>query len=699
MHDAARNDPGLVAHVPRRSVPRRWLNHLNVIHTYDVGEENGALFLAMEYLEGKTLGHLATAITKTHAFVDVGMACHLVVELLEGLEYAHELCDFDGHTLGIVHRDVSPHNVFITFDGHVKVLDFGIAKTTSSESQTERGVLKGKARYMAPEQAAGEEVDRRADLFASGVLLWELLTGERLYRGETTQVLLQIVREDAPLVSSRRPDIDPELDAIVAGALARDPDARFPTAAKMANASSTSFLTRRGLAVRAGDVVSLLQSLFPGAREESRRRVDNWLEGQRDASTPQLLGLTEVGARISTSAIRPIPGRPPPGRALLGLGLFAIVAVLGATGFLLGRRTGHAPIPAPAPSAVAAARDDAVGTEAFHLALNSSPVESTIEWSGKPLGQTPLMVDLDPGPQVFVLKREGFHPATVVVTVTERMKGTTESRTVMMVPDDKDLSHPASAQSAPQAKVITTTGAAPALRRVSLAAAGSAENPYSAVAPSAQADTPTAAPRSLAGLGHDARRRTPRPPRPTHLARDRSGRAGAHACSCRHSRPLRIRRRGGRHALRPRTCRSPSSSPPSTRSIRARGARSRSRGDRDREVYDHDLGLARELSHHSRAPLHGQADPRRPLAAQVQPRPLQGESGRGAVRVQHPHRSPLKKTASTREPAPAFAIVSSAATMSFTLRPFRRVARRRMFFLRIGRAERRRPSTARRRTS
>jgi outer membrane biosynthesis protein TonB len=294
-------------------------------------------------------------------------------------------------------------------------------------------------------------------------------------------------------VSSRRPDIDPELDAIVAGALARDPEARFPTAAKMANAL-TSFLTRRGLAVRAGDVVSLLQSLFPGAREESRRRVDNWLEGQRDASTPQLLGLTEVGARISTSAIRPIPGRPPPGRALLGLGLFAIVAVLGATGFLLGRRTGHAPIPAPAPSAVAAARDDAVGTEAFHLALNSSPVESTIEWSGKPLGQTPLMVDLDPGPQVFVLKREGFHPATVVVTVTERMKGTTESRTVMMVPDDKDLSHPASAQSAPQAKVITTTGAAPALRRVSLAAAGSAENPYSAVAPSAQADTPTAAP-------------------------------------------------------------------------------------------------------------------------------------------------------------------------------------------------------------
>ena len=236
MQDAARDDPAWARMFLDEARLAARLNHPNVIHTYDVGEENGALFLAMEYLEGKTLGHLGSALAKTQSLVDIGMACHLVVELLEGLDYAHNLSDFDGRALDIVHRDVSPHNVFVTFDGHVKVLDFGIAKTASSDLQTERGVLKGKARYMAPEQASGGDVDRRADLFAAGVLLWELLTGERLYRGETTEVLLRIVSEDAPLVSSRRPDIDPELDAIVAGALARKPDARFPTAAKMANA-------------------------------------------------------------------------------------------------------------------------------------------------------------------------------------------------------------------------------------------------------------------------------------------------------------------------------------------------------------------------------------------------------------------------------------------------------------------------------
>jgi serine/threonine protein kinase/outer membrane biosynthesis protein TonB len=457
LQTAARDDPTLSRMFLDEARLAARLNHPNVIHTYDVGEDSGALFLAMEYLEGKTLGHLCGALAQSHTLVDVAMACHLVVEVLEGLDYAHELRDFDGSPLGIVHRDVSPQNVFVTFDGHVKVLDFGIAKTISGESQTEPGVLKGKVRYMAPEQACGSEVDRRADLFASGVLLWELLTGERLHRGETTEVLLRIVSEGAPRVSSRRPDIDPELDEIVAIALARDRDARFYTAAEMAN-TLTDYLSRRALAVRSGDVVSLLHSLFPGAREESRRRVDEWMEGQQ-ASTPLLSGLTEGGTRVwpASSALRAPERRSP---WFVAVSVVIVVALLGGAWFLLGRRATAPAMAAPSPGPTAAAS----ATESFHLSLNSNPVQSDIEWNGQPLGQTPLMLDLDPGSHVFVLKRDGFHPATVVVTVTTQMSGKTESRAVIMVPvgkDEKGAGRSPPAQWVSQAKVASPAGPSP----------------------------------------------------------------------------------------------------------------------------------------------------------------------------------------------------------------------------------------------
>ncbi len=455
----ARDDPSLSQMFLDEARLAARLNHANVIHTYDVGEDSGALFLAMEYLEGKTLGQLSTALTKSRGLVDEAMACHLVVEVLEGLDYAHELCDFDGHPLGIVHRDVSPQNVFVTFDGHVKVLDFGIAKTQSRESQTERGILKGKVKYMAPEQATGSEVDRRADLFAAGVLLWELLTGERLHRGVTTEVLLRIVSEAMPRVSSRRPDIDPELDEIVAVALARDPDARFRTAAEMAS-RLTDHLSRRGRAVRSSDVVSLLHSLFPGEREESRLRFDAWMKSEQASTLPPPFRVTAGDPRaLPTVRELKAPARPPSRR--LAASALILVALLGGAGVLRWRRASAlARSPSTeSPTAVVTATSDS--SESFHLTLNSNPVQSDIEWNGTPLGQTPLMVDLDPGSHVFVLKRDGFLPATVVVTVTARMSGKTESRTLTMVAvskDKKGAGRSSSAQSAPQAKVGSTAG-------------------------------------------------------------------------------------------------------------------------------------------------------------------------------------------------------------------------------------------------
>jgi serine/threonine-protein kinase len=155
------------------------LNHPNVVQTYEVNEDGGRQVMVMEYLEGQPLSHVYARGRKSGQ-LPLEMYVRVLCDALAGLHYAHELADFDGKPLNLVHRDVSPQNIFVTFDGQVKILDFGIAKAAvNAPNQTETGVLKGKVRYMAPEQIAGEALDRRADIFAVGAILWEVLADEK----------------------------------------------------------------------------------------------------------------------------------------------------------------------------------------------------------------------------------------------------------------------------------------------------------------------------------------------------------------------------------------------------------------------------------------------------------------------------------------------------------------------------------------
>ena len=210
------------------------LNHPNVVQTYELGEIDGAYFIAMEHLQGQSLDRIMRLRDKGDPKQWYQLVARVVVDALEGLHYAHELKDFDGKPLNIIHRDISPQNIFVTYEGITKVLDFGVAKAATQLDSTESGVLKGKCSYVAPEQAYGEKVDRRADLWAMGVVLWEALTGRRLFKAKTNAAtLLEVLTAQIPLVMDMAPGVSLTLGQVVEKALQRKPDKRYATANQM----------------------------------------------------------------------------------------------------------------------------------------------------------------------------------------------------------------------------------------------------------------------------------------------------------------------------------------------------------------------------------------------------------------------------------------------------------------------------------
>lgn len=239
------------------------LKHPHIVDTYDVGQDAESYFITMEYLDGQSLGRLlrVTRDRDIHPGVWVRIAC----DALRGLDYAHELEDFDGTKLQIVHRDVSPPNIFVTYGGQVKIVDFGIAKATLNLNHTQAGTLKGKFAYMAPEQAASQPLDRRADLFSMGVVLWEAIARRRLLEGNVQAMLGKLLACDFTSLASVRPDIDPRLSQIVGRALKKAPDERYSSAAEMHEALAGYLLTVPER-VRSFDIGKWVSDLFTAER-------------------------------------------------------------------------------------------------------------------------------------------------------------------------------------------------------------------------------------------------------------------------------------------------------------------------------------------------------------------------------------------------------------------------------------------------
>jgi serine/threonine-protein kinase len=209
------------------------LDHPNVVRIIEVGHDGDEYFLAMELVQGKPLSTVLRRAMREKAPLMPALAAFIIAQAANGLGYAHTMIDSDGRPMQIVHRDVSPQNILVSFEGAVKIIDFGIARATGRGTRTSPGGLKGKIQYMSPEQASAAEVDPRSDVFALGVVLWEVLVGQRLfYRENELAMMRAVVDEPIPSPSQLVPT-PPELEAIVMRALDRDPDRRFHTAQEM----------------------------------------------------------------------------------------------------------------------------------------------------------------------------------------------------------------------------------------------------------------------------------------------------------------------------------------------------------------------------------------------------------------------------------------------------------------------------------
>ncbi|MCZ7681312.1 MAG: serine/threonine protein kinase [Sandaracinaceae bacterium] len=250
------------------------LNHPNICHIYEFGELESSYFIAMEWVNGVPLGKL---IRKARLLggIPPELGVRIIAQISEALHYAHRAKDALGRPLGIVHRDVSPHNVMVAYDGQVKLLDFGIAKASSHASKTEAGVVKGKFSYMAPEQCLGKPIDARADVFALGICLYEVLTGQALYHKENEyETMRAVIHDDAPSIRETRTDLPEALDGIVQRALKKKAEDRFQTAGELQMALER-WLADAKKVVNAASIGELMEELYEeqiGAARSSTRR-------------------------------------------------------------------------------------------------------------------------------------------------------------------------------------------------------------------------------------------------------------------------------------------------------------------------------------------------------------------------------------------------------------------------------------------
>ncbi|MCA9622127.1 MAG: serine/threonine protein kinase, partial [Myxococcales bacterium] len=407
------------------------LNHPQVVQTLEAGKSGGSYFIAMEYLEGQPLHRVIARFREQGEPLPEALGYAVLRDMLAGLHYAHELCDYDGQPLEVVHRDVSPHNVFVTYDGRVKVMDFGIAKAARRSTHTETGVVKGKIAYMAPEQARGRPLDRRADIFAAGVMLWEIATGKRFWGDlEDPGITARLVAGDYPRCPASGSPVSARIDAVCQRALATEPSERYATAAEMASELEEALAelsAATGQTVDLRDLGRALSARFADDRRALERQIDAAMKALGpvdEAGLASLDGnvspqgdtqLAPAAGALAAEAVEPAStneqapqsaggSRTRPGRTnlwVLGAGLVLGAAYLGL------RPTGGAFSPAPVATSAAPAPPSSVVIQ-----ITAHPPEARIAIDGVTMPDNPhrSRVPSDAEPHHLVVSLDGYQP-------------------------------------------------------------------------------------------------------------------------------------------------------------------------------------------------------------------------------------------------------------------------------------------------
>jgi serine/threonine protein kinase len=436
------------------------LNHPNVVQVSEVLETSEGIVLVMEYLDGLPLSGVYRA---TNEALTLPMRLRVICEVLAGLHYAHELADFQGQPLQIVHRDVSPQNIFVTYDGRIKLLDFGIAKVADSGEQTRAGMIKGRLAYMPMEQLTSSAVDRRTDIYAVGCLLWEAVAGGRIWADQTERDIARSVLSGKIPKLSSRVDVDPELEAIVSQATAAEPDARYATAEAM-RAELEDHLMKIAPAVTAREIGDMLSRLSAESRERRRAAIAEAIAaveargevftqtGSTSATLPHLLsnsrlrhgggsspnlsfedgGLLPASGSASVSAkvvSRDLPGpsvsvhqEEPGGGTRFGAWLGLIAALAAGAVYWFGP-FGHPP--ADRQAGATPTGSETLGHEASTRSMRSlrievTPSDARVFVDDAPVAGHPALASVPAGSEHVVrVEREGHESTLRKITVTE----------------------------------------------------------------------------------------------------------------------------------------------------------------------------------------------------------------------------------------------------------------------------------------